>query len=152
MASVFHKWLIFFYEVCGDSYSSIHSTSTMIFVMWCISKVLRTRFAFHDGVIQWKHFPRYWPFVRGIYRSPLNSPHKVQQHGALMFSLIFAMNKQLSKQSWCWWFAMPPHPLWRHWNVGSVWCSLVPVDFILLTNNLGPRLLIRINFNPSMDK
>ena len=20
--------------------------------------------------------PRYWPFVRGIYRSPVNSPHK----------------------------------------------------------------------------
>ena len=30
----------------------------------------------HDDVIKWKHFPRYWPFVRGIYRSPVNSPHK----------------------------------------------------------------------------
>ena len=20
----------------------------------------------HDDVIKWKHFPRYWPFVRGI--------------------------------------------------------------------------------------
>ena len=20
----------------------------------------------HDGVIKWKHFPHYWPFVRGI--------------------------------------------------------------------------------------
>ena len=33
-------------------------------------------------------FPRYWPFVRGIHRSPVNSPHKGQWHGALMFSLI----------------------------------------------------------------
>ena len=24
---------------------------------------------FHDDVIKWKHFPRYWPFVRGIHRS-----------------------------------------------------------------------------------
>ena len=32
----------------------------------------------HDDVMKWKHFPRYWPFVRGIYRSPLNSPHKSQ--------------------------------------------------------------------------
>ena len=24
----------------------------------------------HDDVIKWKHFPRYWPFVRGIHRSP----------------------------------------------------------------------------------
>ena len=32
----------------------------------------------HDDVIKWKHFPRYWPFVRGIHRSPVNSPHKGQ--------------------------------------------------------------------------
>ena len=44
----------------------------------------------HDDVIKWKHFPRYWPFVRGIHRSPVNSPHKGQWRGALMFSLICA--------------------------------------------------------------
>ena len=42
----------------------------------------------HDDVIKWKHFPRYWPFVRGIHRSPVNSPHKGQWRGALMYSLI----------------------------------------------------------------
>ena len=26
---------------------------------------------FHDDVIKWKHFSRYWPFVRGIHRSPI---------------------------------------------------------------------------------
>ena len=36
-----------------------------------------------------KHFPRYWPFVRGIHRSPVNSKHKGQWRGALMFSLIY---------------------------------------------------------------
>ena len=41
----------------------------------------------HDDVIKWTHFPRYWPFVRGIHRSPVNFPHKGQWHGALMFSL-----------------------------------------------------------------
>ena len=35
-------------------------------------------------------FPRYRPFVRGIHRSPVNSPHKGQWRGALMFSLICA--------------------------------------------------------------
>ena len=30
----------------------------------------------------------YWPFVRGIHRSPVNSLHKGQWRGALMFSLI----------------------------------------------------------------
>ena len=42
----------------------------------------------HDDVIKWKHFPRHWPFVRGIHRSPVNSSHKGQWRGALMFSLI----------------------------------------------------------------
>ena len=42
----------------------------------------------HDDVIKWKHFPRNWPSVRGIHRSPVNSPHKGQWRGALMFSLI----------------------------------------------------------------
>ena len=43
---------------------------------------------YHDDVIKWKHFPRNWPFVRGIHRSPVNSPHKGQWRRALMFSLI----------------------------------------------------------------
>ena len=44
----------------------------------------------HDDVIKWKRFARYWPFVRGIHRWPVNSPHKGQWHGALVFSLICA--------------------------------------------------------------
>ena len=44
----------------------------------------------HDDVMKWKHFPRYWPFLRGIHRSPVNSPHKGQWRGALMFYLICA--------------------------------------------------------------
>ena len=45
---------------------------------------------YHDDVIKWKPFLRYWPFVRGIHRSPMDSPHKGQWRGALMFSLICA--------------------------------------------------------------
>ena len=48
----------------------------------CINDTLNT--------IIMKHFPRYWPFVRGIHRSPVNSPHKGQWRRALMFSLICA--------------------------------------------------------------
>ena len=44
----------------------------------------------HDDVIKWRHFPRYSPFVRGIHRSPVNSPHKGQWRGSLMFSFICA--------------------------------------------------------------
>ena len=42
----------------------------------------------------WRHqmetFPRCWRFVWGIHRSPLNSPHKGQWRGALMYSEIWA--------------------------------------------------------------
>ena len=52
-------------------------------IVWPICSV-----SCHDDVIKWKHFPRYWPFVRVIHRSPVNSPHKGQWRVALMFSLI----------------------------------------------------------------
>ena len=41
-------------------------------------------------------FPRYWPFVRGIHRSSVNSPHKGQWRGALMFSVICAWKNGLA--------------------------------------------------------
>ena len=46
----------------------------------------------HDYIMKWNHFSHYWPFVRGIRLSPMNSRHKGQWRGALMFSL-----KRLSK-------------------------------------------------------
>ena len=50
-------------------------------------------FMVHNDVIKWKHFPRYWPFVRGIHRSLVNSPNKGQWHGSLMFPLICVWTK-----------------------------------------------------------
>ena len=50
----------------------------------------------HDDVIKWKYFPRHWRFVWGIHRLPVNFPRKGQWRGALMFSLIYALNKPLS--------------------------------------------------------
>ena len=55
------------------------------FVGWLAVWLVISR---HDDVIKWKHFPRNWPFVRGIHRFPVNSPHKGRWRGALMFSLI----------------------------------------------------------------
>ena len=52
------------------------------------SAYLVAKMARHDDVIKWKQLPRYWPFVRGIHQSPVNSPHKGQWRGALMLSLI----------------------------------------------------------------
>ena len=76
----------------------------------------------HADVIKWKQILRYWSFVRGIHRSPVNSPHKGQWRGALMFPLICGLNKRLSKQAWCWWFETPPDSLWRHCNSILDWC------------------------------
>ena len=47
----------------------------------------------HDDVIKWKHFQCYFPFVSGIYWSPVDYPHKGQWRRALMFSLICARTK-----------------------------------------------------------
>ena len=55
------------------------------------SRLTYNRCFYYDDVIKWKHFPRHWPFVRGIHRSPVNSPQKGQWRGALMFSLICAL-------------------------------------------------------------
>ena len=49
---------------------------------------IRPKSLSHDDVITGKNFPRYWPFVRGIHWSSVNSPRKGQWRGTLMFSLI----------------------------------------------------------------
>ena len=54
------------------------------------NKLIKTSPTTHNDVINWKHFPRNWPYVRRIHRSSVNSPHKGQRRGALMFSLICA--------------------------------------------------------------
>ena len=51
--------------------------------------------------------------------SPVNSPHKGQWRGALMFSLICALNRRLSKQSWGWWFETQSSSLWRHCDANN---------------------------------
>ena len=75
------------YERLHNHNKAKHNKTVCIFLgIYCMSSFRLV----HDDVIKWKHFPRYWPFVRGIHRSPVNSPHKGQWRGALMFSLICA--------------------------------------------------------------
>ena len=45
---------------------------------------------FLDDAIKWKHFLRYWPFVKEIPWSSVDSSHKGQWRRALMCSLICA--------------------------------------------------------------
>ena len=78
-------------NIFRDQNTLINSTSHVIIHTFPVklNHVLQAYFtdtwATHDDVIKWKHFPRYWPFVRGIHRSLVNSPHKGRWRGALMF-------------------------------------------------------------------
>ena len=81
-------------KTCGLRCSpAINASVTYLFqtyrMSWlqCDAVTTRSISLKHDDVIKWKHFPRYWPFV---HRSPVNSPHKGQWRGALMFTLICA--------------------------------------------------------------
>ena len=70
----------------------------------------------HDDVINWRHFPRYWPFVRGIHRSScwISCTRPVTRSFDVFFDP--RLNKQLSKQSHGWGFETPLHPLWHQCN------------------------------------
>ena len=59
----------------------------------------------HDDVIKWKHFMRYWPFVR-----------TKASDAELWCFFDLRLNKRLSKESWCWWFETTSCSLWRHCN------------------------------------
>ena len=95
-------WHALSYRTCGDTEvfgicrcsSSYHSAATTWHLpietrrIWQTVSQVHHKLLRHYDVIKWKHFPRYWPFVWGIHRSPVNSPHKGQWRRALMFSLI----------------------------------------------------------------
>ena len=97
---------------------------------------------------KWKHFPRYWPFLRGIHWSPVNSPHKDRWRGALMFSLICAwINGWVNNGE--------AGDLGRHRAHYYVIAMLQDNQIKAWAGvrcNQWPLLLTWFNFNPSMDK
>ena len=80
----------------------------------------------YDDVIKWEHFLRYWPFVRGIQRSPVNSPHKGRWGRAFMFySSAPWINGRVNNQE-AGWFKTPSRSLWRHCNAIYTFLHLSP--------------------------
>ena len=67
----------------------------------------------HDDDIKWKHFPRYWTFVRGIHRSRWIPRTKAS--GAELWCFRWSA-PELSKQPWGWWLETPSWSLWRQCN------------------------------------
>ena len=74
--------------VCHRTASDMHSWYIAAVVCTLAASSMVSRPIIHDDVIKWKQFSLYWPFLRGIHRSPVNSPQKGQWRGALMFPLI----------------------------------------------------------------
>ena len=90
----------------------------------------------HDDVIKWKHFPRNWPFVRGIHRSPVNSPHKGQWRGALMFSLICVwINNWVSNRE-----AGDSRRYRAHYDVSVMIVTVEALVYTMLWYNLWPNM------------
>ena len=71
----------------------------------------------HDDVITMKTFSALLALCVG--NSPVNGEFPSQRPVTRSFdvSLIYALNKWLSKQLGGWWFETPSRPLWRHCNV-----------------------------------
>ena len=69
-----------------------------------MSAILSQPKCVHGDVIKWKHLPRYWPFVRGIQWSPVNSPvtGEFPAQKTVTRSFDLRLNKRLSKQSSGW--------------------------------------------------
>ena len=76
-------------RVCVNCCSPVNITSQLSKQSYIeLKSPLHIFLFFHDDVIKWKHFPHYCPYVRGIHRTPVNSPHKGQWRGALMFFFV----------------------------------------------------------------
>ena len=76
--------------VCAIGHAALVAiTGTTILVAYFMSNHA-TDLKIHYEVNRWQHFPRYLTFVMGIHWSPVDSPHKGQWRGTLMFSLICA--------------------------------------------------------------
>ena len=100
MRSIFYKWSRIVKFCLNAFYHSSIIQSDLVLLLYCKcalnSRVQKQEYSLGQyHVCSWwrhqmKHFPRYWPFVRGIHRSPVNSPHKGQWRRALMFYLICA--------------------------------------------------------------
>ena len=95
--------------------TSINNINKGVPYLFCVVQTvayLTPLFVVHDDVIKWKHFPRNWPFVRGIHRSPTQRP---VTRSFDVFSDL-RLNKRLSKQTQSWWFETQSWSLWRHCN------------------------------------
>ena len=110
----------------------------------------------------WRHQMETFSVLLALCAGNSPVPGKFPAHRPVTrsFDIFFdlRLNKRLSKQSWGWWFEMPPWSLWRHCNVttnsdtsGTAWAPLL---FFPLWRSLWkrPHALIRISIPTSMKR
>ena len=68
----------------------------------------------HDDVIKWQHFSRYWSFMRGNRRWPLDSLHNASD--AELWCFLWSVLKQTIEQT----IETPPRLLLSHCNVLAI--------------------------------
>ena len=93
---------------CGNSaLASLLRLPRLLHSLDILATGVWVRYDHHYVVIKCKHFPRYWPFVRGIHRSPVDSQTKASGAEIWCFLWYIHLNKRLNKQWSCWWFRTP---------------------------------------------
>ena len=70
-------------------------------------------------VFKWRHFPRYWPFVRGIHQSPVNSP-----------------TKDSDAELWCFLWSAPEQTV-NNWDAGDLRCHRGNYDVTVMTRHIN---------------
>ena len=74
-----------------------------------------------DDVIKWKHFPRYWTFVQGIFRWP-------------------AHTKASDAELWCFLWSAPEPTLEQTMETPVIWDAIVRIMTSLLWWKFGIKL------------
>ena len=88
--------------LCGNSpvtgeFPAQRDNNAEIFSIWWLRHAGTTPHRIYDDTIKRNHHPRHWPFVRGIHRLPMDSPHKGQWRGSLIFPLMCAWTNGWAK-------------------------------------------------------
>ena len=76
----------------------------------------------HDDVIKWKHFPRYWPFMRGIHRSPMVS-----------------LTKTSDSELWCFLWSAPEQMVEQTIETPVIWDAIALLKTALLWSKTFPK-------------
>ena len=85
------------------------------YIWWAILRFFGADQHWHDDVIKWKRFPRYWSFV-GEFTRHRGIPLTKTSDAELWCFFDLLLNKRLSKQSWGWWFETLSRLWWRLCN------------------------------------